>query len=113
MIHSYRTFVLLGVSTQPGQVHCDPGDTRRIVNAVSDLSFGEYVRVVENETRWERLKVKLDRSEFKKTLEKVKDIRNDVMHFDPDPLPEADLQLLRNFVSFLQDLRRILYGKTG
>jgi CBS domain-containing protein len=89
----------------------EPRDTERTVSQVSDLSFGEYVRLIENEARWARLKVNLDRVEFKKTLEKVKEIRNEVMHFDPDPLEEEALNLLRSFASFLQNLRQILYRR--
>jgi len=79
------------------------------VSQVSDLTFGGYVRLLQNETRWARLNIKLDRPEFVKTLDRIREIRNDVMHFDPDPLAEEDLRLLRNFVAFLQDLRRIVY----
>jgi hypothetical protein len=32
------------------------------------------------------------------------------MHFDPDPLEEADLKLLQSFVAFLQNLRQIIAG---
>ena len=87
----------------------DPEDKSRLVSNASDLTFGEYVRLLEDPDRWQRLQLKLDRAEFLKPLQTIKDIRNDVMHFDPDPLAETDLLLLRNFVAFLQNLRQILY----
>lgn len=87
----------------------DEKDAARVVSKASDLTFGEYVRLLENPSRWERLKLQLDRVEFLRPLQKIRDIRNDVMHFDPDPLAETDVILLRNFVAFLQNLRHILY----
>jgi CBS domain-containing protein len=87
----------------------DEKDAARVVSKASDLTFGEYVRLLENPTKWQRLKLQLDRAEFLKPLQRIRDIRNDVMHFDPDPLAETDLRLLRDFAAFLQDLRRILY----
>jgi CBS domain-containing protein len=79
------------------------------ISEVSDLTFGGYVRLLQNDSRWARLKINLDRVEFTNTLDRIREIRNDVMHFDPDPLAADDLRLLQNFVAFLQDLRRIVY----
>ncbi len=42
-----------------------------------------------------------------KDLDRVREIRNDVMHFDPDPLPDSDLAALRRFVKFLQALQSL------
>ena len=87
----------------------DEKDSARVVSKASDLTFGEYARLLENPDRWQRLQLQLDRGEFIKPLQRIREIRNDVMHFDPDPLAETDLMLLRNFVAFLQSLRQILY----
>jgi hypothetical protein len=38
---------------------------------------------------------------------KARGIRNDVMHFDPDPLPDSDLDALRHFAQFLQRLQTL------
>jgi hypothetical protein len=51
--------------------------------------------------------VALDRKVFTAQLDKVRLIRNDVMHFDPDGLSPDDLEVLRGFVQFLQKLREI------
>src|SRR5262249_27389522 len=64
----------------------DPDNKDRKVEAVSDLSFGEYVRLLENEKRWKKVGLALDRTEFVKRLVEIRDIRNDVMHFDPEGL---------------------------
>jgi len=40
-------------------------------------------------------------------FENVRRIRNDVMHFDPDGIPEKDLQAIREFARFLQRVQII------
>lgn len=84
----------------------DPSDTRK-VEEVSDLSFGEYVRLLENNVRWEKVSINLDRKIFCSRLDEVRKIRNDVMHFDPDGILPNHLEQLRDFSKFLQRLRII------
>ncbi len=85
----------------------DPDDKERKVEAVSDLTFGEYVRLLENETRWKKIGLALDRTEFVKRLIEIRDIRNDVMHFDPEGLADEDLKTLRDFSKFMARLRTL------
>jgi len=85
----------------------DPADTDRDVSNVADLTFGEYIRLLENPEHWEKLNVPIDRKAFIKQLGRVRDIRNDVMHFDPDGIAPDDLERLRDFVQFLQRLQGI------
>lgn len=85
----------------------DPTDTKRVVTSVADLTYGEYIRLVENPERWEKLNITVDRKTILEKFESVRRIRNDVMHFDPDGIPEKDLQTLREFARFLQKLRII------
>jgi hypothetical protein len=84
-----------------------PGEDGRTVDGIADLTLGEYIRLIENEKRWKRLKLEIDRVEFVRRLDKVRDIRNDVMHFDPDGLVPADMELLREFARFLRRLREV------
>lgn len=74
----------------------------REITSVFDLSFGEYARLLERPESWPKIKVAFDRSSFLKELEEVRSLRNDVMHFDPDPLDDSDLLTLRQFTAFLQ-----------
>lgn len=85
----------------------DPGDGERRVSDASDLTFGEYIRLLENEKRWNKLALAIDRSTFCKKLDDIRRIRNDVMHFDPDGIPQSDLDRLRDFARFLQRLQSI------
>jgi CBS domain-containing protein len=82
-----------------------PGDEERSVGAVSDLTFGEYIKLLETEKGWKKLSLEIDRVEFISRLNKIREVRNDVMHFDPDGLEPSDLVALREFAKFLKTLR--------
>jgi len=84
----------------------DAGSTHEI-HSVADLTFGEYVFLLQNEKNWTRIGVKLDRKAFCRQLDRVRNIRNQVMHFDPDGLEVNDLQILQEFSSFLKRLEGI------
>ena len=83
---------------------CDPDDGDRIIDTVADLTIGEYVRLLENPQNWEKLGVQIDRALFIEQLQNIRRIRNEVMHFDPDPPSGEDLASLRRFVRFMQSL---------
>ena len=85
----------------------DPTDANRAVTSVADLTYGEYQRLLENPDRWEKLNITVDRKTCMEKFENVRRIRNDVMHFDPDGMPEKDLQAIREFARFLQRLQII------
>jgi hypothetical protein len=85
----------------------DPKDGERTIHGVEDLTFGEYVRLLENDDRWQRINIQLDRTTFCKALDQVRRIRNDVMHFDPDGIPSNDLERLRDFAGFLKKLQTV------
>lgn len=86
----------------------DPSDAGREIEDVADLTLGEYIRLLENPKRWEKLGVKIDRKTFTDELKRVGRIRNDVMHFDPDGVGPEDLTTLRKFTRFLGDLEEKL-----
>lgn len=80
----------------------DPADTKRTIEDASNLTFGEYVRLLEQPEKWKKLEVSVDHGEFLESLRRVHAIRNDVMHFHPDPLEREELASLRNFARFLE-----------
>jgi hypothetical protein len=85
----------------------DPSASARPVSRVADLTLGEYLRLLEKPDNWARLDLQVSRRIFTDSLRGVLDIRNDVMHFDPDGIEEKQLTDLRNFVAFLQRLQAI------
>jgi hypothetical protein len=82
----------------------DPSDAQRVITDLSDLTFGEHIRLLENPERWGALGLKIDRSVFVKHLNDVRDIRNNVMHFDPDGVAPEELASLRNFTRLLSSV---------
>jgi CBS domain-containing protein len=86
----------------------DPTDSSREIEDVSDLTFGEYVRLLENPKQWTTFAIQIDRKIFTDELKKVGEIRNDVMHFHPDGVGSDDLTMLRKFARFLSELEKKL-----
>lgn len=84
-------------------------DSRPIQN-IADLTFGEYIRLLQKTENWTKLNLKLDRVVFCAKLDKIRQIRNDVLHFDPDGIGDDDLRLLREFGQFLKEIYRLLDG---
>jgi hypothetical protein len=84
----------------------DPRDTDRVIEKITDMSFGEYVRLLDQDERWARLGVKLDRNTVVERLKQINIIRNEVMHFNPDGPDDKDLELLRSTERFLSEVVR-------
>ena len=72
----------------------DPSGERKL-RSIDQFSFGDYLRAFENEGLWQQLGWSIDRTVFREQLEAIRTIRNDVMHFNPDPPPEGTVEMLR------------------
>lgn len=83
---------------------CDP-EGRRTITSHDDLTIGDYQRMLESPTRFDALGWPLDRSVFVKRLDEVREIRNSIAHFDPDPIEPQAVASLRKFLNLLRDLR--------
>jgi predicted transcriptional regulator len=81
----------------------DPADSREIKN-VADLTIGEYIRLLQKPERWILLGIKIDKDIFCNDLDKIRIIRNRVLHFDPDGIEPPDLEALRDFAGLLKQL---------
>jgi CBS domain-containing protein len=75
---------------------------------IADLTFGQYVRLVQHPDIWRKLDLKIDAGVLTNLLEEVRLIRNDVMHFDPDPMTVDELRTLKQAVRFMQELYELL-----
>lgn len=82
----------------------NPVEGARPVNRAEDLTFAEYLTLLGNSDRWARLNLAVDRHAFCAQLARIREIRNAVMHFDPDGIANTDLERLRDFASFLERL---------
>lgn len=80
---------------------------------VADLTFGEYVRLLQHPELWAKLNLKIDCGALTGLLEEVRLIRNDVMHFDPDPMTADELNTLKRASRFMQELYELLPKRTA
>ncbi|MFZ3499972.1 CBS domain-containing protein [Streptomyces sp. 5.8] len=81
---------------------CDPEGKRKI-EAFDDLSIGDYQQVLGNKDAWEALGWPLDRKVFLSRVNDLREIRNDLMHFNPDPLPQDAVRKIRNMITLLRE----------
>ena len=77
------------------------------IEGAADLTLGDYYQLLGKQENWRKLALHIDRYEFIQHIDRVREIRNDVMHFDPDGLEETDAKLLRDVARFFEDLVRI------
>ena len=85
----------------------DPDSGAGEIATVSNMTFGEYIRLLQNPERWSRLGLSIDRAIFCASLDRIRKIRNDVMHFDPDGITSDDLSRLRGFAHFLKQIESV------
>jgi CBS domain-containing protein len=95
-------------SNQELRACSDQADSQRKIEGIHNLSFGEYIRLLEKPESWEKVRLGIDRATFIAGIDRVREIRNDVMHFDPDGISEEDLRTLRNFARFFQSVGNVL-----
>ena len=101
-----RIRILIGRNLSAAEIRRvkDPADDRREIEDVDDLTFGDYVRLLESPENWEKLRLGIDRKLFVKLLNDVREVRNDVMHFRPDSSEPEDLDKVRMLRSLLEQL---------
>lgn len=78
----------------------------REVDGTSDLTLGEYQRLLEKPEAWKRLDLAIEKSTFVKALGKVRAVRNSVMHFEPTGQSDVDHKSLSKFLQLIYDLRK-------
>jgi len=81
-------------------------DEERKLLSISDMTYGEYLRVIENSDMWKLLGLPFDRADFVNDLDDIRKIRNGVMHFHPDSISEKELNVLRKMSDFLMDFMK-------
>ena len=82
----------------------NPGDSNREIEEASDLTFGEYVRLLESRENWKKLRLGIDRKLFIELLGDVREVRNDIMHFRPDSSEPENIDKVRMLHSLLEQL---------
>lgn len=88
--------------SEPDLSHLESHSRALAEKDFSRLTFGENVRLMERPEIWNRLKVPVDKTEFTSRLSAITEIRNDVMHFGPDPLSAIQKRRLEQMELFLR-----------
>ncbi len=83
-------------------------DAGPALKSINDLSFGGYMRLLQKPQVWAKLKLNIDQGSMTAQLEQVRLIRNEVMHFDPDPMTPDQLDTLKNAAKFMRQLYELL-----
>lgn len=81
---------------------CSQGRSSALAS-FNDMSFGDYQQVLQNPDAWKQLDWNLDRKIFNKRLDEIRKIRNDLMHFNPEPFPEGAVGKIRRVIKLLRD----------
>lgn len=82
----------------------DSSDPDRNVESAGNLTLGEMIRMLEPPANWDRLVWPAERATFLDAMHEVRRIRNEIMHFSPDPLSDADLNSLKNTLTWIRHL---------
>lgn len=85
---------------------CDPEGSRQL-QSFDDLTVGDYQQVLQNPAKWTQVGWPLDRAVFCRRLDELREVRNDVMHFNPDPTPPDTIAKLRGLIGLVRQ-----YGDT-
>ena len=75
------------------------------IDSAADLTFGGYCTLLGKKEHWDRLELSIDRQVFIKRLHSVREVRNDVMHFNPDGLDTIQEKELEDVATFFRDLK--------
>ncbi|MFI7058830.1 CBS domain-containing protein [Streptosporangium canum] len=76
----------------------------RNITSVDSMTFGQYVRFLRIDGIWPRLQWHIDCTLFTERLDQVRVVRNEIMHFRPNPLTPTQCDRLRNFTSWMHSL---------
>ncbi|WP_433209713.1 hypothetical protein ACQP00_45740 [Dactylosporangium sp. CS-047395] len=70
------------------------------------MTVGQYQAVLRNEQCWKQLGWPVDQAQFIERLNQIRQVRNNVMHFNPDPPKPSDVDKLRIFLRLIRFYRK-------
>lgn len=106
--NSIRNIIDLHIPRDVFTTFCNNKFPDRKIKSSKDLTFGEYIGIIENKILWENFKINLDRKVFLEKLETIRLIRNDIMHFRIKDLSEDNLKNLKDVSKFFRILEKII-----
>jgi predicted transcriptional regulator len=84
---------------------------RRSISKLTDLTFGEYLLLLEKPEIWDQIDLGLDRAVFVKKLDEIRVIRNNVMHFRKETLHDYEMKHLKDVSRFFRELTALRKAK--
>ena len=69
------------------------------------MTFGEYIFLMQKDENWQKLNCNVDKETFLKELDAVRQIRNDIMHFEPEGITEEQHERLLSVARLLKTMR--------
>jgi restriction system protein len=85
------------------ELHAAVGPSQRArVRKAADLTFGNYVHLMRPQENWAKLKWNVDHEYFIERLAEVRDVRNELMHFTPDPLSTEQYAAVEGLLEMLR-----------
>lgn len=87
--------VIVGARFSSAEIAAAIRDSDGSPASVHDMSFGDYVALLEKPENWARLQTRMDRQITVRTLTSLNGVRNGVMHFSPDGLNSGEIEVLR------------------
>ncbi|MEV5836780.1 CBS domain-containing protein [Nocardia sp. NPDC052112] len=79
-----------------------PPHQKSRVKDAADLTFGNYVHLLKDPDRWRKLGWRLDHDQVVELLSRVRNVRNDLMHFATDPLSEDKYAAVNGLLMLLR-----------
>jgi len=83
------------------------------ITSIDDLSFGQYIRIIEAAPNWEKLNLKFDKKFITEKLNNVRELRNDIMHFDPADITPEQVNELSDVSDFLNSVITLSNNKVS
>ncbi|MCX5206867.1 hypothetical protein OG897_36390 [Streptomyces sp. NBC_00237] len=68
------------------------------------LTLGNYPYLFRDDTVWKQAGLAVDQQQFAKALERCAALRNELMHFSPDPVTDDDIVFLNGLLDLLRKL---------
>ncbi len=85
----------------------DADDSDRTIEGGDSLTMGEIGRLFENPDAWNRFGWSVEKAVFVDHLDSVRQIRNSIMHFSPDPPDSTELARIDRLLAWVRRLVNI------
>ncbi len=83
--------------------HGPPGNDP--AQEISDMTMGELQSVLGHREHWQALELVFDRKDFIKALDRVREYRNELMHFRDTPNKDCMQTFLTNFCQMVREIQ--------